>query len=363
MTTPSLPALPGGSPLLGTLRSAWCGELRSAHDGADVDLCGWVHGRRDLGGLVFVDVRDRSGIVQVVAEPETAPSALEVMRSVRFEYCVRLRGRVRKRQGGVNASMPTGDVEVAALTLDEVLLLRADGHDARVILILDYSQGADAVVGHPEIADIAALKGKRIGVESTAAGAYLLTRALESGGLSGADVDIVNLGAETQEQAYREGRIDAFATYEPMRTRLLKLGARDLFNSTQIPGEIVDVLVTRGKIIDARPDSLKALAEGWFRAVGYAAAQPEAAARQVAPHVGLTEHDYRRAVEGMRFPTRDENCTLLAVDPRSLRDTVARLHAVMLKTGLLPTATPPGEVFDPRLIRRLGCTDDAGAAG
>lgn len=256
-----------------------------------------------------------------------------------------------------------GDVEVAALTLDEVLLLRADGHDARVILILDYSQGADAVVGHPEIADIAALKGKRVGVESTAAGAYLLTRALESGGLSSTDVDIVNLGAETQEQAYREGRIDAFATYEPMRTRLLKLGARELFNSTQIPGEIVDVLVTRGEIIDAWPDSLTTLAEGWFRAVGYAATQPEAAARQVAPHVGLTEEDYRRAVAGMRFPTRDENCILLAADPRSLRDTVARLHAVMLKTGLLPAATPPGEVFDPRLIRRLGCTDDAGVAG
>ena len=110
-------------------------------------------------------------------------------------------------------------------------------------------------------------------------------------------------------------------------------------------------------------DALTALAKGWFRAVSYAAAQPEAAARQVAPHVGLTEEDYRRAVAGMRFPTRDENCILLAADPRSLRDTVARLHAVMLKTGLLPAATPPGEVFDPRLIRRLGCTDDAGAAG
>jgi aspartyl-tRNA synthetase len=78
-----------------------------------VDLCGWVAGVRDLGGLMFVDLRDRSGIVQVVAEPDAA-EALGVMRGVRHECCVRVGGRVSKRAGGVNRELPTGEVEVRA---------------------------------------------------------------------------------------------------------------------------------------------------------------------------------------------------------------------------------------------------------
>lgn len=256
-----------------------------------------------------------------------------------------------------------GDVEVAALTLDEVLLLHADGHDARVILVLDYSQGADAIVARPRVADLAGLKGRRIGVESTAAGAYFLTRALESAGLGSSDIEILNIGAETQEQAYREGRIDALVTYEPMRTRLLKLGARELFSSKQMPGEIVDVLVARGATVDARPDTLNALVRGWFRAVAYAAARPDASARQVAPQIGLTVEDYRYAVAGMRFPTLAENCSLLGGRERVLRETAARLHAVMLKSGLLSGTAPSAELFDARVIRRLGCSGAAGAAG
>ncbi len=118
MLTPStLPPLPGGSPLMGRLRSAWCGELRAAHEGAAVDLCGWVNGRRDLGGLAFVDLRDRSGICQIVAEPD-AEAAIEAMRGVRFEYCLRVHGTVHRRAGGANANLSSGEVEVRAIRVE-----------------------------------------------------------------------------------------------------------------------------------------------------------------------------------------------------------------------------------------------------
>lgn len=248
-----------------------------------------------------------------------------------------------------------GDVEVAALTLDEVLLLRAEGHDARVVLIMDYSQGADAIVGRPEIADLAGLKGRRIGVESTAAGAYLLARALEFAGLTTNDVDIVKMGAETQEQAYQTGRADAFATYEPIRTRLIRLGAKELFNSTQMPGEIVDVLAVRGTTLDTHRDAIAAILDGWFKATAYADTMPMDAAQRLAPRLSLTPEEYLQAVHGMRFPSLQENCELLAAPASPMHATVKRLHTLMIQMGLLATQNPPDRLLESGILRQLGC--------
>lgn len=118
MSAPTeLPPLPGGSPLLGSLRSAWCGELRLDHDGVEVELCGWVDEHRDKGGLAFINLRDRSGIVQVVAEGEGTP-ALEASRGLRAEYCVRVRGSVRRRESPAKQDIATRDVEIAATGIE-----------------------------------------------------------------------------------------------------------------------------------------------------------------------------------------------------------------------------------------------------
>lgn len=249
-----------------------------------------------------------------------------------------------------------GDVEVAALTLDEVLLLNADAHDARVVLVMDYSQGADAIVGRPEYSDMVSLKGKRIGVESTAAGAYMLARSLEHAGLTTEDVDIVKIGAENQTQAYRDGSVDALVTYEPTRTQLIKLGARELFNSTQIPGEIVDVLAVRGSVLEERPEAVTALLSGWFRAVNYAQAQPDDAAQRLAPRLGLSAQEYRDAVAGIRLPTLSENCALLNSPADQLKTTVARLQTLMARMGLLTAPeTPVADILNSLPLHRLGC--------
>ena len=100
------------------MRTHGCGELRVQHAGQSVRLCGWVHRRRDLGGLVFLDLRDRSGIVQVVASPE-APSAHAAAQGVRAEYVVRVHGTVALRPAHtVNPKLPTGEVEVRADRLE-----------------------------------------------------------------------------------------------------------------------------------------------------------------------------------------------------------------------------------------------------
>ena len=100
------------------MRTHYCGDITTAQVGQDVELVGWVHRRRDHGGVVFLDVRDRSGIVQVVYDPDT-PDSFAVADRARSEYVLRLAGRVRERPpGSVNPDMKTGAVEVLGRVLE-----------------------------------------------------------------------------------------------------------------------------------------------------------------------------------------------------------------------------------------------------
>ena len=97
------------------LKTHSCGELRRSHIGAAVTIAGWVHRRRDHGGLIFIDLRDKDGIVQVVFNPEVSASAHEVASDFRNEYVVQVRGKVALRPKGTeNPKLPTGEIEVLA---------------------------------------------------------------------------------------------------------------------------------------------------------------------------------------------------------------------------------------------------------
>ncbi|MBC9785649.1 aspartate--tRNA ligase [Heliobacterium chlorum] len=104
--------------MLGMKRSHPCGELRKENTGSQVTLMGWVQRRRDHGGLIFVDLRDRSGLVQVVFSPEVGQEAFKKAESVRNEYVLAVTGDVKARpEGTINANLPTGEVEVYARQL------------------------------------------------------------------------------------------------------------------------------------------------------------------------------------------------------------------------------------------------------
>ncbi|MCS6800985.1 MAG: aspartate--tRNA ligase [Chloroflexota bacterium] len=97
------------------LKSHSCGTLTASHAGQSVTLAGWVHRRRDHGGLIFVDLRDRSGLVQVVFNPAESPEAHAVADRLRNEYVVQIAGEVRRRPAGTeNPALATGEVEVHA---------------------------------------------------------------------------------------------------------------------------------------------------------------------------------------------------------------------------------------------------------
>jgi len=99
-------------------RTHTCGELTNADLGKEVVLFGWVANRRDHGGAVFIDLRDREGLTQVVFEEDVRPDVHELAGQLRLEYCVGVRGKVVSRGGNVNPKLPTGEIEVHATDLE-----------------------------------------------------------------------------------------------------------------------------------------------------------------------------------------------------------------------------------------------------
>ena len=101
------------------IRSDRCGDLRKEHAGLKVALCGWVHSRRDHGGVIFIDLRDTAGLVQVVFNPEISGQDHAIAEELRSEYCIRVEGEVKPRPDGTtNPNLPTGAIEVAATNLE-----------------------------------------------------------------------------------------------------------------------------------------------------------------------------------------------------------------------------------------------------
>ena len=99
-------------------RTDYCGRIDRRYLGNDVTVMGWVHRRRDHGGVIFIDLRDREGIVQVVCDPDRAET-FGIAEKLRNEYCVAVTGRVRPRPGGtVNPNLPSGEVEILAQSID-----------------------------------------------------------------------------------------------------------------------------------------------------------------------------------------------------------------------------------------------------
>ena len=100
------------------MRTHYCGSLTEAQIDQTVTLCGWVHRRRDHGGVIFLDMRDRDGLVQVVIDPDT-PEAFATADKARSEFVLKITGRVRRRyEGTENANMVSGQIEVLAKEIE-----------------------------------------------------------------------------------------------------------------------------------------------------------------------------------------------------------------------------------------------------
>jgi NitT/TauT family transport system substrate-binding protein len=240
-----------------------------------------------------------------------------------------------------------GSLDIACLTLDETLML-SQTDDLEIILILDYSNGADAIFAQSSIHNIKELTGKTIGMEKTSVQSYLLSRALEISGLRTSDVTIVPYELFEQERAFLDKRVDAVVTYEPIRMRLRKSGAKVLFDSSEIPREIMDVMVVRRSNPRLDRRRMGALISAWFKGVGSIKNEIDTVCSFIDQHLDLQGNECRDVYQGIHFLTLEENRRAFAGRARRLTSDINKIAARMSKVGLL------GGAIDTTALSRSG---------
>ena len=232
----------------------------------------------------------------------------------------------------VTRNLRNGTLEAGCLTLDEALTLLQDNIDLRVILVMDESCGGDVLMVKPGIDSLQGLRGKRIGFENSTVSAVLLDAALVKGGLQINEIKQIPMSIDEQFQGYMAGKVDAVATYEPVRSQLLKQGAKILFSSAQIPGRIIDVLLIRADIIDTYSEELSALLSGYFRALDYFGQHPLEASRLMEKRLGS---DPLTQFKGLHILNLHDNYLYLKGDSAHLYQSAKNLMELMVKRKLL----------------------------
>jgi NitT/TauT family transport system substrate-binding protein len=244
-------------------------------------------------------------------------------------------------------------IDAMVISLDELYGLASEGLKPRVVLVVDVSHGADAVVGRPGMKSMKDLRGRRVAVESGALGAFVLSRALTLSGMQASDVKVVQLESNEQPSAFEKGQVDAAVTFDPYRGELLRAGAVSLFDSTQIPGEIVDLVAVRMGVLETQPKAIRAMLTGWLGAIDYLKRQPQDAARRMGIRQQTTGEQFLKALQGLHIPSREENLKMLGGPRPELAVTGSRLRDLMLEAKLLRAPADIEGMLAPELLESV----------
>ncbi|MBK1645431.1 hypothetical protein CKO25_12405 [Thiocapsa imhoffii] len=237
-----------------------------------------------------------------------------------------------------------GEVMGAGLTLDEVLSARAQGVPLTIVLVFNISAGADMLIAQPDIASLADLRGRRVGVETTAVGALMLSKLMATAGLREHEIEVVHLVVDPRtnpftDGALADGPLAAVITYHPQATRLLAQGYRRLFDSRSIPEAIYDVLAVRTDLPRPLRTPLRELIAAHFRALAFKHRNPQTAAFSMAERLGVTGQQAAEIFSDLTLPGLDSNRALLGPDGR-VHSVAERIGAFMIASGLLDHPDP-----------------------
>lgn len=242
-----------------------------------------------------------------------------------------------------------GLVDAVALTLDEVLLQQSmsqrEGSSLKILLVADISYGADAVIARKNIRKFKDLKGKRVGLENTALGGFFLARALAEHDMKVSDVELVSSEIHHQRELFLSGKIDALVTFQPVKQQLLESGsARVVFDSSQIYGEIIDVIAVRETYLEENPEMIKSFIEKWFVAVEILENADENIIEYIARRENLEKKEVGILLDEIVLPDTEQNRNMFKSG--TLHETITELSGFMVRKNLIKAPVEAGRLLE-----------------
>ena len=241
-----------------------------------------------------------------------------------------------------------GAYDAVTLTnMDGLSIPAAGGVDTTAVIIGDFSAGNDAVILKDKTA-LTDIKGQPVNLVEFSVSHYLLARALESVGLTERDVNVVNTSDPDMVGAFQTADVTAMVTWNPMVSEIAALpGATKVFDSAQIPGEIIDMMVANSAVLKDNPNFGKALAGIWYDTMAVMTADtPEGAAARAAMGAasGTDQAGFEAQLAATKlFPTPAEAVTF--TDSPDLKTTMDKVRAFLFDKGLLGSGAPSADVI------------------
>lgn len=237
--------------------------------------------------------------------------------------------------GQVLNGLRKGTINMAAVTLDEAVRIAANGLPIEVIWLFNVSDGADQLLARSDIRQISELKGKKIGIENNALGAYLWQRFVSLHQLNPNDYEIIGLDHAAHSQAMANGEIDAVMTFEPEKSKLLRAGANALFSSKEIPGEILDVLIVRKTGDDApTPHQIQRFIQQYHQTFSRMQHNFPAWYPALNKRLKLSDTELHQAFAELHIPSVASQIRLLS-DQTKMQKLMADYQAVLLEIDMI----------------------------
>ncbi len=248
-------------------------------------------------------------------------------------------------------ALRNGVVDIASFTVDEVFRFAETETLPQIFMVIDVSNGGDAVVAKKNISSLADLKGKRVVTETSALGDYMFQRMLDfSTSLTKNDIFLSSSDIGEQLKLFVEDKVDAAVTYEPFKSQMIKAGGHVVFDSTQIPYEIVDVFVTNQQQIEEKYSSYQLFVSGWFRTLDYINEHYDQAMQKMASYERVDVKTFQSAYEQLIIPDLQQNKTLFGNSEKSLEKPLRRLSSIMLAKGNIKKQVNIKEIIAPKLV-------------
>lgn len=252
----------------------------------------------------------------------------------------------------INAALASGKLDAASVASHTAMKFQEAGVDISIVLLLDASEDADAILAAGDVTSVTDLKGQKVAYEEGTTSDLLLNYALDANGMTIDDIEKVPMDANSAGTALISGQVPVAVTYEPYITEALSTDSEihKLYTAAEKEGLISDVLVVNNTFLEEHPDSLVALLKSWDSAISYYTSDADDAKSIIAEAVGSNAEDLATAFDGVKFFDLADNETHLGGEFTT--STLPAIQTAAVTAKILDGSGDIGSLVDPSLVAK-----------